>query len=88
MRLTPLSAVLGYLLLSGLGALSMGAWSSGVVYAWLCGAFNSAIAIGLLAEAHNMYLKTEREHKEAKQRYEAEERRREYDRSRTEEGGQ
>jgi hypothetical protein len=80
MRLTPFSAVFGYLLLSGVGALVMGAWSNGVVYAWLSGAFNSAIAIGLLWTTHSQTVESER-------RYEEEERRREYNRSRTPEGG-
>lgn len=79
MRLTPFTAVFGFLLLSGLWVLVMGSWSNGVVYAWLTGVAGSAIAIGLLWTTHRVHLDAERRHAK-------EGRRREYDATRSAHG--
>lgn len=67
MKLTPLTAVFGFVLIVVLAGLLTGAWFMGAFWGWLVGVVSAAAAIGLLASQHHAAVESDK-------RYEAEQR--------------
>lgn len=72
MKLSPLGAVVSFVVLVGIISMSWGAWTDGALYGWLSGVGASVLAFGLLYQMHTTGVANEKRHDEQQQRWAAE----------------
>jgi len=64
MKLSPLGAVIIFVVLVVIISMSWGAWAGGGLYGWLSGVGAAVLAFGLVYETHAMGVANEKRHQE------------------------